>query len=47
LVDLSAGIIGVVFAGWVFEMVGIPRGTGIIELIIEAITGAMNLVWIA
>jgi uncharacterized membrane protein YeaQ/YmgE (transglycosylase-associated protein family) len=37
---MCAGIIGGVFAGWVLEILGIPQGIGIIELIFKAIPPA-------
>jgi uncharacterized membrane protein YeaQ/YmgE (transglycosylase-associated protein family) len=46
LVDIILGMFGGIVGGWVFGMLGIWPGGGIIGSIIVAFIGAVILVWI-
>jgi uncharacterized membrane protein YeaQ/YmgE (transglycosylase-associated protein family) len=46
LVDIILGILGGIIGGWVFGMLGIWPGGGMIGSIIVAFIGAVILVWI-
>jgi len=47
LVDTILGMLGVIVGGWVFGMLRIWPGGGIIGSILVAFVGAVILVWIA
>jgi len=46
LVDIILGIVGGFVGGWIFRMLGIWHGGGIIGSLIVAFIGAVILVWI-
>jgi uncharacterized membrane protein YeaQ/YmgE (transglycosylase-associated protein family) len=46
LVDIVLGILGGFLGGWIFGMLGIWQGNGMIGSIIVAFIGAVILVWI-
>jgi uncharacterized membrane protein YeaQ/YmgE (transglycosylase-associated protein family) len=46
LVDIILGILGGIVGGWLFGMLGIWPGGGIIGSILVAFVGAVILVWI-
>jgi len=46
LVDIVLGILGGFLGGWVFGLLGIWQGSGMIGSIIVAFVGAVILVWI-
>jgi uncharacterized membrane protein YeaQ/YmgE (transglycosylase-associated protein family) len=46
LVDIILGILGGIVGGWIFGMLGIWPGGGMIGSIIVAFVGAVILVWI-
>jgi uncharacterized membrane protein YeaQ/YmgE (transglycosylase-associated protein family) len=46
LVDIILGICGGVLGGWVFGLLGIWPGGGMIGSIVVAFVGAVILVWI-
>jgi uncharacterized membrane protein YeaQ/YmgE (transglycosylase-associated protein family) len=46
LVDIILGILGGVLGGWVFGLLGIWPGGGMIGSIVVAFVGAVILVWI-
>jgi len=46
LVDILLGLLGGVVGGWVFGLIGIWPGGGMIGAIIVAFVGAVILVWI-
>jgi uncharacterized membrane protein YeaQ/YmgE (transglycosylase-associated protein family) len=45
-VDIILGILGGILGGWIFGMLGIWHGGGMIGSIIVAFVGAVILVWI-
>jgi uncharacterized membrane protein YeaQ/YmgE (transglycosylase-associated protein family) len=47
LMDIILGLLGGLFGGWLFGMLGIFPGAGIIGSIIVAFIGAVILVWIS
>jgi len=47
LVDIILGILGGVLGGWVFGMLGIWPGGGMIGSIIVAFVGAVILIWLS
>ncbi|MFZ3264700.1 MAG: GlsB/YeaQ/YmgE family stress response membrane protein [Terriglobales bacterium] len=47
LVDIILGILGGVLGGWLFGLLGIWPGGGVIGSIIVAFVGAVILVWIS
>ena len=46
LMDIILGILGGLVGGWIFGMLGIWKGGGMIASIIVAFVGAVILVWI-
>jgi len=46
VIDIVLGILGGIVGGWVFGMLGIWPGGGILGSIIVAFVGAVILVWI-
>ena len=46
LVDIILGILGAVVGGWVFGLLGLWQGGGMIGSIVVAFIGAVILVWI-
>jgi uncharacterized membrane protein YeaQ/YmgE (transglycosylase-associated protein family) len=46
LVDIILGILGGIVGGWLFGMLGLWPGGGIIGSILVAFVGAVILVWI-
>jgi len=46
VMDIVLGILGGILGGWLFEMLGIWSGGGMIGSIIVAFIGAVILVWI-
>jgi uncharacterized membrane protein YeaQ/YmgE (transglycosylase-associated protein family) len=46
VVDIILGLLGGVLGGWIFNMLGIWPGGGLIGSIIVAFLGAVILVWI-
>lgn len=47
LIDIVLGILGGIVGGWVFGLLGIWPGGGVIGAIIVAFVGAVILVWIS
>ena len=47
VVDIILGILGGVLGGWVFGMLGIWPGGGMIGSIIVAFVGAVILIWLS
>jgi len=45
-VDIILGILGAVVGGWVFGLLGLWQGGGMIGSIVVAFIGAVILVWI-
>ena len=46
LIDIILGMLGGILGGWIFTILGIWPGGGIIGAIIVAFVGAVILVWI-
>jgi len=45
LIDIVLGMLGGILGGWIFTMLGIWPGGGIIGAILVAFVGAVILVW--
>jgi uncharacterized membrane protein YeaQ/YmgE (transglycosylase-associated protein family) len=41
--NIVVGIVGALIAGWLFPVVGLPLGGGILAAIIQAVVGAVVL----
>jgi len=46
LVNILVGIAGSVIGGWVFGLLGISAGSGVIPSFVTALIGAVLLLWI-
>ncbi len=46
VVDIILGLLGGLLGGWIFGMLGIWRGGGMLPSIVVAFVGAVILVWI-
>ncbi len=44
--NLLVGIVGAVIGGWVFGLLGISTGDGIIGSLVTALVGAILLLWV-
>ncbi len=45
--DIVLGVVGAVVGGWIFNLLGIYPGGGIIGSIVVAIIGAIFLIWLS
>ncbi len=46
LMNIVVGVIGALIGGWVFDLLGIGVGNGLIGSLITALVGAILLLWI-